>query len=221
MRGTSCVGGGGGGGPGWRRAERGAAGPLAAPSPGLRLLSLRLVGCRVARCLLRSHLGSHAAPCSPSRPAAQRAVLSVRGAARVRCLPAPAASVSCLLGAPGGSRPQLGLPRGRRRRYSDPSRRRRPSRQTLGKTQEATGGAEDLGNLPFHPRWTASLREPGALAAWMRRSFPNWCPGSLFMTSVCGAVILKNGGEGEPGLVLDPRSSSALRPGPPPGRPPY
>lgn len=64
--------------PGWRRAERGPAGPLAAPSPGLRLFSLRLVGCRVARCLLRSHLGSHAAPCSPSRPAAQRAVLSVR-----------------------------------------------------------------------------------------------------------------------------------------------
>ncbi|MXQ92920.1 hypothetical protein E5288_WYG017596 [Bos mutus] len=56
--------------PGWRRAERGPAGPLVAPSTGLCLLSLRLVGCRAARCLLRSHLGSHAAPCSPRRPTA-------------------------------------------------------------------------------------------------------------------------------------------------------
>lgn len=79
-----------------------------------------------------------AAPAGPP-PSAQSSPCGARAGA----LPAPApaaASVSCLLGAPGGPRPQLELPRSRRRRYSDPSRRRRPSRQTLGKTQEAAGG---------------------------------------------------------------------------------
>lgn len=64
--------------PGWSRAERGPAGSLATPGPGLRLLPLRLIGRRIARRLLRTHLGSHAAPCGPGRPAAQCAVPSVR-----------------------------------------------------------------------------------------------------------------------------------------------
>lgn len=127
--------------PGWRRAERGPAGPLAAPSPGLRLLSLRLVGCRVARCLLRSHLGSHAAPCSPSRPAAQRAVLSVRS---------PRGCVACT-----GARRRLGLlPPGSPWRAETPAR---AAAQPPPPPPEPPDAGEDAGGRGGPRTWVTFL----------------------------------------------------------------
>lgn len=141
MRGTSCVGGGGEspGGAGLSEGPRGRWLRLAPVCAYFLCVSLAAVLLAVYYGLIWVPTRPPAAPAGPP-PSAQSSPCGARAGA----LPAPApaaASVACLLGAPGGPRPQLELPRSRRRRrYSDPSRRRRPSRQTLGKTQEAAGG---------------------------------------------------------------------------------
>lgn len=91
-----------------RGAERGPTGTLAALGPSLRLLPLRLAGCRAARCVLRSHLGTHAVPRGARRPAAQRAVPSV-------CLPPGRAAC------PGARRCLRLLPPGSPRRAPTPA----------------------------------------------------------------------------------------------------
>lgn len=148
--------------PGWRRAERRPARPLAAPCPGLRLLSLRLVGRRAARRLLRSHLGSHAAPRGARRPAAQRAVPSVRRPPGRAARP--------------GARRCLGLlPPGSPRRAATPARaaaqpppppppqRPQPPPEPPDTQRDAggRGGARTRVTLPPAPSWIASPREPG------------------------------------------------------------
>lgn len=95
--------------PGWRGAERRPAESVAAPGSRLRLLPLRLVGRGAARRLLRSHLGSHAAPRGPRPPAAERAVPSLR------CPPGRAAC-------PGARRCLGLLPPGSPRRAATPAR---------------------------------------------------------------------------------------------------
>lgn len=95
--------------PGGRGAERRPARSVAAPGSRLRLLPLRLLGRGAARRLLRSHLGSRAAPRGPRRPAAERAVPSMR---------CPPGRAPC----PGARRCLRLLPPGSRRRAATPTR---------------------------------------------------------------------------------------------------
>lgn len=132
--------------PGWRRAERGPAGPLAAPGPGLRLLPVRFVGCRAARCVLWSYLGSHAAPCSPRRSAAQRAVFSLwrpRGCAA--CSGAP----SCFSVLPPGSPWRAATPAGAAAEPPPLGPQPPPEPPDAGRDAGGLRGARTRVTLPF------------------------------------------------------------------------
>lgn len=70
--------------PRWYGAERGAPWPMAAARPCLRLLPVCVLGRCAACCVLRAHLGSHAAACGPRRPPAQRCGRSVCSSSTAR-----------------------------------------------------------------------------------------------------------------------------------------